>query len=494
MLEHSIDWGAVKIKGEYLFWLTGLFLFLAAVWWPGDAPWINDEPVLISNAWVANQNKTLANHGLQGSFGAFYGPVPTWIYQLLLRFTHNLVFISLLKNASTFIILFGCLYLIARKFELARHPILLIFVSPYLYFYGRILWDNCFLIPVSALMFLFYILFSFHRSAFYFYALIFITVTLIHIHLMALLVICPLAAMVLVFDWDWLRNHGFAVMTGIVGFVLTCIPYLSTAVAHIYQEPQFKASITKSIFNAVAGVKFFSFIGFADYFLPEIYSPEFPMPLPITNILLAVSGFSFVFFLLGIFFAVKELINKGNKLNQYSVHDKLSLLCVACLLVNLLFFMVSRHKHHPHYFNASWFPYFFLLWQGAGTVLSRGRVALSYSVFFASMVTMFVFLICFIHLNGGNRLPYYGATLANQIGVAKHIVQFSPKSRLVINVRNYRFFPHGLYTLIRLYSPQGHEQIKHRPVSQLTIDYRDQDRSRTGWIEVREVAENPAAE
>lgn len=480
----------VKKNTGYIFWITGLILFLAAVWWPGDAPWINDEPVLISNALAANHNGKLAGHGLQGSFGATYGPVPTWIYQVLLGFTHDLVLISLLKNSLSFIILFVCLFLISKKLGIIRQPILLIFVSPYICFYGRILWDNCFLIPVSALLILFFILFSFKRSICYFFILVFLSIILIHIHLMAVLLICPFAAMMLVFEWRWFKNHPFSVLAGIVAFSLSCLPYIMTAASHIHQEGQFKASVAASIFNSLAGAKFFSFIGFADYFLPEIYSPEFMLPFPVTFILCIVSGFSYVFFLVGIIGTVntvKRLFKRGAKLSKYSALDKLSISCGVCIAVNLIFFAVTRHMHHPHYFNAVWLPYFFFLWQGTGIILSHEKAAYSYRIYFAGMAAMFICTLFFIHTNGGNRMPYYGATLANQIKVAKRIAGFSPGSRLIINVRNYLLFPHGLNTLLKLYTPINLEMGKSRSEGLLEIIYRDPDWAHTGWIEMRKV-------
>ena len=51
--------------------------------WPGDIPFINDEPQLIASAVNANQDHRLAAMGLLGTFGLFYGPAPTWVYQVL---------------------------------------------------------------------------------------------------------------------------------------------------------------------------------------------------------------------------------------------------------------------------------------------------------------------------------------------------------------------------------------------------------------------------
>src|SRR5215831_4383736 len=57
---------------------------------PGDAPFIKDEPVLIANAFFANQHNQLAQLGLEGTRGYSYGPLPTWAYQAFLVFSQDL--------------------------------------------------------------------------------------------------------------------------------------------------------------------------------------------------------------------------------------------------------------------------------------------------------------------------------------------------------------------------------------------------------------------
>ena len=56
-------------------WPAAALLALAALvplLWPGDAPFINDEPQLIANALAANAEGRLAPVGLQGTFGLAY--------------------------------------------------------------------------------------------------------------------------------------------------------------------------------------------------------------------------------------------------------------------------------------------------------------------------------------------------------------------------------------------------------------------------------------
>ena len=67
--------------------------------WIGDAPFINDEPLLMAAAIEANSKGALAPMGLLGTFGFTYGPAPTWMYQVLLAVTHDLVLVAALHTA-----------------------------------------------------------------------------------------------------------------------------------------------------------------------------------------------------------------------------------------------------------------------------------------------------------------------------------------------------------------------------------------------------------
>jgi len=455
--------------------------------WPGDIPWNTDEAHLISNAMLANHNRTLATHGLLGSFGATYGPVPTWIYQFFLLWTHNLVAISLFKNLLSLLILFVALYLISSRLNLDKYPILLVFLSPYLYIYNRQLWDNCFLIPFSALLLLFYTLFSLYRSRLYFLIIMLLSVVLIHIHLMSGFLLAPLLAVILLFERHWLKvNWGWATIGLLLSFTIS-LPYLLTAATQLHPQQLHRASFVSSLVNGVAGAKFFSFIGLGERFLPEIYSNAFILPLPITIGLVTVSACGLIFFLAGLVLSIRRIIKLNRNLSDYSTIDKLALLCLLCIAASTLFMVVTRSGHHPHYYNATWFSYYFFLWQGAARALSRKKTAVVYGVYFASMAILLACAVSFIHINGGNRHIYYGATLQNQIDVARRILEFSPgrqQVNVIVRVLHYQLSTHTIKTLMKLYPYTSRDAgLSHSSVN-LIIDYRNSKQPKSGWIDI----------
>src|SRR5205085_31732 len=79
--------------------LALLATLLPAVLWPGDVPWVNDEPAEISIAFSANQEHHLAFHALSGNFGVWYGPLPIQLNQLFLLFSHDPRVIVVLRGA-----------------------------------------------------------------------------------------------------------------------------------------------------------------------------------------------------------------------------------------------------------------------------------------------------------------------------------------------------------------------------------------------------------
>ena len=179
----------MKFK-EYSFWFSALLLIGISFIWPGDIPFINDEAQLIANALDANEQNRLAVLGLKGTAGVQYGPIPTWFYQVCLFFTKDLILISIVKNGVCTVLVFSILVVISRKIDYPQFPLLLLFVSPYLYFLNRSLWDNTFTIVFSALLYLQFILFSQKRSVFRFYLCLLLIVVLIHIELKSIFFYC----------------------------------------------------------------------------------------------------------------------------------------------------------------------------------------------------------------------------------------------------------------------------------------------------------------
>ena len=481
----------MKYNPDYLLAMALAGCLGLAVVFPGDIPWINDEPVFIGRALEANTDGRLAHEGLRGMFGLRYGPMAIWFYQGLLLVSQNPIYLSIMKNLLALALLLGGLTYFRRRLGLPKWPILLVFFSPYVYFYNRLLWDNVLIIPLSLLLWCALLAFWQQGSRWTLLSLMTIAVILVHIHLMVLLLVVPLFLSILIFDHRWLRGHPwFTALCGLLGLT-ACLPYLLTAIPDAtITLSQHREGVFESLLAGLSGPGLFSFLDFGDYFIPEIYGRSFFIDARLTRILVSLSALVFVPWLIGLIGGVGRLIKKRKAGEPWSVTDRLTAVALMSVAAYTAFFTVTGHPHHPHYGNSVWFAYFLIIWQGIDIgirVASRwikGLLVTQMPV----MAAMLIMTILFIHRNGGNQGIHYGPTVATQIDVVRTILRYSPRSRLYHAVPNYYHFPHAFYTLIALMRPTVPEP--ERPVRYLLIEpARD---LLQGWLHVR-VSAHPLA-
>ncbi|MCY2952117.1 MAG: hypothetical protein NTU53_09080 [Planctomycetota bacterium] len=128
-----------------------LVAVVPALLWPGDAPWVWDEPLEVAIALAANQQHQLATHGLSGGFPFPYGPLGIQALQLCLLFTHDprvlVVYHALLCAVPTALALLW----LARTLRLPPWFAVAVLASPYLWFEARRLWQPSFCIPLGVM-------------------------------------------------------------------------------------------------------------------------------------------------------------------------------------------------------------------------------------------------------------------------------------------------------------------------------------------------------
>ncbi len=473
----------LNINNKSLFWVIALLLSSLFFIWPGDAPFINDEALLIHNAMTANSKQEFARQGLMGTAGVFYGPLPTWFYQCCLFATKNLIAISLIKNVFTLAIVFFALIKIGQELNYSPIFILIIFTSPYLLMFNRALWDNCLVIPLSVLLFLVYTKFEKNPRLYKLYLCFLLFVCMIYIHLVTVLVIIPFILAILVLEKRWLKENVFPVVLGAVVAILLVVPYFIEIVGRIQFKGSAKDPVLDALMNSVLGMKYFSFWGWGEYYLPEMYTNQFIFPHELTFFLVILTWLSFVFFGMGFYTSIRELSNKHKRNISLTLEDKLAVFCVLTVIVNIIFFTMVRHQHHPQYLVGAWFAYYFFMWKYFSAHVRRKRHQIIFGIYGVAMLLMITGLITYIHTHGGNRGKCYGATLKNQMDVAQKIVQHAPQ-RVLVNVNNYKFFPHSLQTLVQLAQYDKKELVNSNSNSKqvIVIEYMETGQGSSGWI------------
>jgi hypothetical protein len=437
-----LRFGATRDRA-IVFTLLALLMALQLVR-PGDGAFINDEPNLIGKALAANRAGHLAPHGLLGSLGVEYSPLCAWFYQLVLLVTSNALAITLIKTAIVWSCVWLALWSITRRVALTPWPLLLIPLSPFLWFYQRLLWDNVFLIPISAAMVATTLAFSSRPSAVRLAALTALAVLAFHVHVLATVPIVACALTVIVFRSAWLRAHVFTAVGIAAAALAVSAPYLRTLVFDRVESYHPHPSIGRSLAGALFGFRVFSHDGFED-FLSAFYRD-----LPGAHALPAITGWLVVVAgLAALATFVACAVRGAIPVREWTLERQLAFLAAAMVIGELVLFALLRLEPFWHYFNGVWLGYFGLLWWGFDRVRPRAWARAALALAIAAVGVLTLLFAEFAHAHHGDRSETYGAALADQIEVARELVERRPEN-VSFEVRNFALYPHALRVLVEL--------------------------------------------
>lgn len=433
-------------------WEKGLALVLVVAWaflclnWAADVPWICDEPLLIHNALQTNVTGRLARHGLTGTQGVEYGPLPTWLYQGFVFFSHDMVLLVIVRVACALGVLLAALLCIGRTAGLSLWGVPLLLFSPSIWFYSRLIWDNTFCIPLSVMAVAFYTLFlNGRRWAAGVTVLVCGALLLVHLMSVPLVVAIVLHALCLrrqnLKEARWII---IAALTAVAGAGAPYWPILIRGLAAGGQRLEFPG--WSAILFTIGGGHWLSGMGFG-YFVGQQWLDGAPAPLRIG---LLLSSVVHLFVLGGAIVGGRHVyrVLRGTVLAD-RVFD-LACISFATLAIQFVYFGVRGAVDQPHYYNASWFAYGFLAWLALdrlqryplGRVVSVLAIALP-----AACVAMLVFEL---HRTHGTRSLHYGPTLGDQIAVAEVLAAVGPQGRVVCDVPDIAQLPQRIGVLEEL--------------------------------------------
>ena len=181
-------------------------------------------------------------------------------------FTKNIYLIILFKNfVVTSLTCFGVGTILSRVRDFDKSLWLFLFLSPYLFIYSRMLWDNPFLVSLTATAFASYLIFYQDKKVLYFYLSVFFFSLCILTHLMVLPLCLAIAIHFLLFGMKDLPKNWLILIGGVAlaGFLLT--PYLSYVVKNRADVVREGMSL-KSLWFPLYGAKIYSFIDFEYFF------------------------------------------------------------------------------------------------------------------------------------------------------------------------------------------------------------------------------------
>jgi len=453
------------VRNRWLAVAALIALGVMPVIWPLDISFVNDEPTLIGLALQHNAEGKAAQLGLLGTRGARYGPVAIWSYQALLAFTHDIATLVQLHAWLWMSATAAALFALSRALTVPSAWAAIPLLSPYLWLYGRMLWDNNLCIPLSAVAFAAYACFLVRPRAALLALALAALVSCVMVHLMALALAVPIVVHLLVWRRRFLLSRAG---------LLALVPALVVAAS----GTRFWLGLLELDGNAKSpqaeGTLWFASMGGRpltagglDYFFGAAWTERFlghgvgAAAMLISMLLghgLVWSGMARALLWL--------------KRAQRDVRTEIAALALGIWLAQTVLNIVTHTAHHPHYYNATWIAFVVFAWLALDG-LSRWRMS-SY-VAGAHALALGVALAITVnglHTTAGTRSLHYGLALREVMRVAAELGQSHPESRLASKVEQLRMFPHELMVLIWLAPIQPDSA---RPLRGVMVDYASAD-------------------
>lgn len=459
-----------EVRNRRLAVVALIALSVLPVIWPLDTCFVGDEPTLVGLALQHNAEGKAAQFGLVGTRGARYGPVAIWSYQALLAITHDIAALvqlhAWLWMSATAAALFALSRALAVPSAWAAIPLL----SPYLWVYGRMLWDNNLCIPLSAVAFAVYACFLVRPHAALLSLALSTLVLCVMVHLMALALAVPILVHLLL----WRRSFSWS-RAGL----LALVPALGVAACGTRFWLGLLAIDTRAMPTQDEGALWFASLGGRpltggglDYFFGAAWTERFlGGGIGAAAVLISMLlGHGLVW--AGMARALLWLKRALSDKTQRGVRVEIAMLALGIWLAQTVLNLLTHTARHPHYYNATWIAFVVFAWL-ALDALSRWRLssyiagahALALGAALATVVNG-------LHTTSGTRSLHYGLALRELTRVSAELGQSHPESRLASKVEQLRLFPQELMVLMWLAHVQPDRS---RPLRGVKVEYASTD-------------------
>ncbi len=339
---------------------------------PGDSPWYFDMSRNFDLAMQFNAAPshplgvslpfTPANYGLRGTHGVRYGPLPIWIDQIFLAFTHNLIVMSAIRAIAVGgLTALGLLWL-SQLLKVSPWLAAVTMCSPWIWYYSRQLWDNSYCVPLCVFLLASYGQFLESKRAWALCVAIICAALTCLTHLMVLPFLAILIFHTLFYETRWLLKFKWPLLVTIILMLGISEPYLRyTATFHGSHVPNEIAWWHGWVFPLLGA----QHITGRDvgYFLeergttirPALVRYAFASARVITYIAIIASW-------AGMIIALPRARRAACRFREADTIDQLCLLGWATFLAQTIFDGVERVADYPHYYNTTWVIYVMFAW------------------------------------------------------------------------------------------------------------------------------------
>jgi hypothetical protein len=468
-------------KSNHPFWLALILISICALQmiWPGDAPWICDEPLFVGRAQRYNRVPgeylgihlpfTIAPRGLLSNRQVFHGPLPIWIYQVMLLVSHDPIVLVAIRAFVMSLATAGAMIWLGKTLRLNLWLVPVAMLSPWFWLYDRVLWDT-FAVPLSALLLASYAAFLQNRRGWMLCVAILSAAAMPLAHLMTLAISGPFLLHLLLTQWTWLWKYKFRVAMLFIAIAVLPAPYWIDLIQHYRSGHSAWGFWAQGLIFPLLGVHHLSAAGvIGDFAGTDDWIDVIGNPMgAILNIAMAISCMAYLASWIGFAFAIPKAVRGAFNLRAATTSQQIALLCLGIWLAQTLLAVTQRVYGFAVYHNATWIVYFLFAWWTFDRISSKTWQRSLLTLQAAALATVTITMVLFIHANGGTRYEGYGATLANQMSVEESMEKFVPSSPQIFRYPLWSRFTWAPQALWELRGSPANDQLPQRI---LVVDY-----------------------
>jgi hypothetical protein len=397
--------------------------------------------------------------------GLAYGPLPIWLYQAYLLFSHDVVALVAVRAVLVTTVTAVALLWLSRELSLWPWFAVALLLSPHLWFYARVIWDNTFNIPMSALAMAAFArllrrpsrpvaaIFSFSLGA------------MLLTHLMSIPLVIALVGVLGALRSREMWAQRAAIAVGLLPLIAAGMPYW-IYLARARPSGLGLSSAAGWLFP-LDGARFLSAAAIENFFGSQWFVPG-GSPLAAARALTLVA---YPLCWMGAVFALLHLVKGLMRNGPLGPREGFCALLLAAFMGQVVLDGVTGTHHHTHYFSATWLVFGSFAWFAVESLPSVVRACVT-AAYAATLAAVVAALGWSIHVGGGSR-AVYGPTLSNQLAVADQLREYPPATPVQTDVPNLQAFPHSFAVLRRLRPPEPGRQAA--TPGTLWIRYRSND-------------------
>jgi hypothetical protein len=353
----------------------------------GDVQFVNDEPQLLYLAVKCNRTPsrtygislpfTLSPIGLQGTRGARYGPLPVWVYQLLLAICGDLLMVVRLHALLVGGITAVALAWLARTMRVSVWLAVVTMLSPWIWLYDRQLWDNSFNICLSAMALAAYGDFLTRGRSWSLWLAGWCALCMVLVHLMCLAILAPLAIHLAALGWRSARRRaaalgGLAGVAAILGGVSW--PYWYYLFRHYSPNIPGDSSLWAGWFFPLLGGHHLTAAGLGNILGDDWqYTTGRVLPyLIVAAQTISLAAYPAVW--AGMILAIRSCRRVLRGYSDATPADHLAAIALGTWICQSLLDGNRRVSDGPQYFNATWIAYMIFAWMAADALWRAGQL------------------------------------------------------------------------------------------------------------------------